>query len=416
MPAGGLLAGAMIGGPIVGGLVGNVMAQKDRAAQKKAMKEALNVLFQVGYPPDLSKEIIVQELQRQGVYTPQLEEDLSSTFKESEFSKLQEDPIYQQIQKEALGGIRARAKVGLSAEDRAALNQVRSEVQRDAEAKRQQVLQQLQAAGMGGSGAALIAQLGAGQEAANLASQQSDALMGQASSAKRQALEQLGRMSGEMQQSEFNRKAELARALDERERFLQENSIARQRSNVGALNQAQQINLAEQQRIHEANIAAQRAEKERQVAEQGRMWDRNLKLGTAKANVLTGQATQLGQQAQATAQGYANMGTGVATAAGGIGSAKPGSAFGNLFSSSPTQTATPVPISNQYSGVYTPGQYSGYAAEGGIVGDPNTAGGATIGSDNVNMNLREGEMVLNADQQAALFDFLKRIGNKFPKD
>lgn len=377
------LAAGMVAAPIVGGLVGNMMAQKDKAAQKKAMKAALAELEAVGMPPDLSKEIIVEELQRQGVYTPELEQEINVA--ESEYRQIKEDPELQKAQLKALSGLQDRAKVGLSAEDRASLNQVRQEVQRDAEAKRQQVLQQMQARGMGGSGAELIAQLQAGQAGAELASQQSDTLMAQAQQRALDALGRSGQMAGEMQQAQFGREAQIAQAIDERNRFMAENSIARQQRNVASLNQAQAANLAEQQRLHEANIAARRAEAERQSAEQGSQWDRKLGLAGAKSNVLTGQANTYGQQAQSTAQGYSQMGSGVGTGLGALGSAKSDTAFGKMF---------------------------GSAANGGIVGDEETTG-ATAGPDNVNMNLREGEMVLNGDQQAALFDFIKRIGDKY---
>lgn len=326
------LAAASVAAPIVGGLVGNLMSQKDKAAQKKAMKRAFAELEKVGYPPDLSKELMVKEFQRQGIYTPELEQDMSDSFEESEVGKIQEDPELREAQKQALTSMQQRAKVGLSAEDRAALNQVRSEVQRDAEAKRQQVLQQMQARGMGGSGAELMAQLQAGQSGAELASQQSDTLMAQAQQRALQALGQSGEMATQQRGQDFDIAQAKAQALDERNRFLQENSIARQRANVQSLNQAQQMNLAEQQRLHEANIERQRQEQLRQTQEQGSLYDRSLGYGQAKASALSGQAQQAGQQAQATAQGYTQMGAGLGSAAGAIGSANKDSTFGKMFS------------------------------------------------------------------------------------
>jgi hypothetical protein len=327
-----LIAGAMVAGPIVGGLVGNVMSQGDRSAQKKAMKQALAELESVGLPPDLSKEIIYQQFQQAGVLTPQLEEDLSDSFAESEVSKIQEDPELRKAQVEALTSMQRRAKVGLSAEDRAALNQVRTEVQRDAEAKRQQVLQQMQARGMGGSGAALVAQLQAGQDAQNLASQQSDTQMAQAQQRALQALGQSSGMASDIRGQDFGVSQAKASAIDERNRFLQQNSIARQQRNVGALNEAQFQNLREQQRIADANIQQSNQEKLRQVAEQGSLYDRTLGYKQAKAAALTGQAQYHGQQAANTAQSFGQMGAGVGTAAGAIGSADKDSALGSYFS------------------------------------------------------------------------------------
>lgn len=385
-----ILAGAAVAGPIIGGILGQQAAKGDKKAAQKAMKAALGELNNLGYPPDLSKEIIVQELQRQGVYTPQLEQDLSDQFAESEMAKIKPNEALSREQLSSIEGLKMLSKTGLGAEDRAAINEIRSRLRQDEKAKTAQLLQTLQSQGMGGSGAALMAQLGASQQAANLASQEADQTMAQASSARRQALLQLGQQSGEMQQQEFNRQSQIASAMDERNRFLQQNSIARQSANVNRLNEAQAADIAEKQRLHEQNILNKRSEQLRQADASNQYWQNKQNLAVAKANALTGQASNLQQQAANTASSYGQMGAGIGTAAGALGSAKSDSVFGKWM--------------------------SGSAEEGGIVGDPKTAGGATAGSDNVNMNLREGEMVLNAEQQGALFDFLKRIGNKFPKD
>lgn len=326
------LAAAAVAAPIVGGLVGNVMAQKDKAAQKKAMKQALAELESVGLPPDLSKEIIYQKFEQVGIMTPQLEEDLNDSIAESEQAKIKEDPELRKAQIQALSSMQNRAKVGLSAEDRAALNQVRNEVQRDAEAKRQQVLQQMQARGMGGSGASLVAQLQAGQDAQNLASQQSDTQMAQAQQRALQALGQSSDMASQMRGQDFDVNQAKAAAIDERNRFLAENSIARQQRNVSTLNQAQLANLQEQQRVADANAQLYNQEKQRQVQEQGSLYDRTLGYKQAKASALTGQAQYHGQQAANTAQSFGQMGAGVGSAAGAIGSADKGSAFGQMFS------------------------------------------------------------------------------------
>ena len=411
-----LMAGATIAAPIVGGLIGNVMGAGDRKAQKKAMKQALAELESVGLPPDLSKEIIFQQFQQVGILTPQLEDDLNSSIAESEVARIKEDPSLRKAQGEALAMMQQRAKVGLSAEDRAGLNQIRSEVQRDAEAKRQQVLQQMQARGMGGSGASLVAQLQAGQDAQNLASQQSDSVMAQAQQRALQALGQSADMASQVREQDFGVNQARSQALDERNRFLAENSIARQSRNVSTLNAAQLQNLEEQQRIADANIQQANAEKLRQVNEQGGLYDRTLGYKQAKANALTGQAGYYGQQAANTAASFGQMGAGIGSAAGAIGSAGKDSAFGKWLGSgasaapAPSAPAPSAPVPSNMN--YTSGKYSGYAANGGIVGDPETTG-ATAGPDDVNMNLREGEMVLNADQQKGLFEFINRIAKKY---
>jgi hypothetical protein len=305
-----------IAAPVVGGLVGNLMGAGDRNTQRRMMAAALNELNALGVPPDLSREILFKEFERAGIYTPQLEEDVKLA--ESEVGKIQEDPALKQQQVKALQQMQQRAQVGLSAEDRAALNQVRSQTQRDSEAKRQQILQQMQARGMGGSGAELMAQLQASQGASDQAAEGSDRLMAQAQQRAMEALRASGAMAGDIRQQDFGVEQTRASARDQLEQMKAQNSIARQRANVDRLNQGQMVNLQEQQRIQDANTQLSNAEKLRMRQAEGEFFDRKANLATTKANAMTGQAGFYGQQAQQTQNMMAGIGSGLGTAGGAI--------------------------------------------------------------------------------------------------
>lgn len=302
--------GEALGG-IVGGILGNNAAKMDRSNQKKMMKQMVEEYKKIGYPPDYAREIIMQELVRQGVYTPELEQDLSDSVAESAMGDIQEDPALREAQMGALSSMQKRGKVGLSAEDRAALNQVRSEVQRDSEAKRQQILQQMQARGMGGSGAELMAQLSSAQGAADQAAAGSDTLMAQAQQRAMEAIRQSAGMAGEVRGQDFGVASDKARAIDERNRFLAENTIARQQRNVQNLNQAQMANLQEQQRIADYNTQQKNAELLRQRDAEQRQYTDKLNY----ASGITGQQGKLanyyGDTANQKAQAQMNMAKGV---------------------------------------------------------------------------------------------------------
>ena len=312
------LAAAAVAGPVIGGIMGGMAASKDRKQQKKMMKAALAELERLGLPPDLSGPLLLKEFQSSGIYTPEMEEDLNSEVQESVVAQIKEDPGLREAQMQALGSLQQRAKVGLSAEDRAALNQVRSETQRDSEAKRQQIMQTMQSRGQGGGGADLMAQLQSAQGAADQAAAGSDTLMAQAQSRALDALGQSGRMAGDVRAQDFGVEETKARALDERNRFLADNSIARQRQNVGARNEAQKLNLAEQQQIANANTQLANAEQLRQRTEQGAFFDRKATLAGQKASARLGQAAHYGQQADRTAQQYAGVGSAIGTGIGGF--------------------------------------------------------------------------------------------------
>jgi hypothetical protein len=323
--------GEALGG-IVGGVLGNNAAKMDRRHQKDMMKSMVEEYNKLGYPPDYSKALVLQELQRQGVYTPEMEQDLNDSIAESAMGQLTEDPNLLDAQKSALASLQNRAKVGLSAEDRAALNQVRSEVQRDSEAKRQQILQQMQSQGMGGSGASLMAQLQSAQGASDQASAASDSLMSQAQQRALQALSESGAMASGMRNQDFSVNSAKASALDERNRFLAENSINRQQRNVGSMNQAQRLNLDEQQRIADANAQMQNAEKQRQATAQQQTYQDKLKFVAGKTGQQQSLADFYGNTANAKAQAQVNMGKGI----GGLGdSAAKAYATGGLSEAMP---------------------------------------------------------------------------------
>jgi len=299
-------AAAGAGAAVVGGVVGNIMASGDRAEQRKRMKMALNELKKVGLPPDLSAPLILKELQRQGMYTPEIERDLNDTF--AEVKLISEDETLKDAQRQALTMMQNRGQVGLSSEDRAALYQVRNQLERDSQAKSQQIMQQFMARGQGGGGAELQSLLQSGQSNAEQASQASMSLMGQAQQRALEAVRQSSDIASGMRSQDYNVNSANTAQQNERNRFLAENSITRQRANVGTLNQAQQLNLAEQQRISDYNKQLANTEQARQRNEKGSFWDRNLNYGSAMANAQLGQASQFGQQASNTANMWSNIG------------------------------------------------------------------------------------------------------------
>ena len=195
MPAGGgmkagtmALIGAAASAPVIGGLFGSSSAKKAAAARAQAAAQALAELNKLGLPPDLSKEIIYRQFESQGELTPELEQEIELAA--SQTAQIKEDPSLRANQMEALNMLSQASRGGLRAEDRAAYNELRSKVQRDSEAKRQQILQQMAARGQAGSGAELMAQLQSAQAAADESSAGADRLAAEASQRALQALAQ----------------------------------------------------------------------------------------------------------------------------------------------------------------------------------------------------------------------------------
>jgi hypothetical protein len=328
MPAGGMVT-ATVGAAVIGGIMGNISASSSRKQAAAASRAALAELNKIGMPPDLSKEIIMKQFESQGILTPDLEQEIN--LQASEVSQIKEDPSLRGAQMEALNTLGQVSRGGLQAGDRQAYNELRASTQRDAEAKRQQILQQMQMQGQGGSGASLIAQLQSGQAAEDTASMQGDRLAAQASQNALAALSQRSNLASGMRTQDMSAAEMRARAIDDRNRFLAENSVSRQRANVGALNEAQQANLANSQRLSEMNTSQANTEAQRQQQAKRDYFQDQLGLASAKASALNNQASQY----QAAGQQKADMWSGLGSAVG-----QGFSAYGSANAKTPTKTTT----------------------------------------------------------------------------
>lgn len=298
-----------VAAPVVGGLVGGIMGNKSRNQQMAMMQQAYQQLAQLGLPPDLSKEVILQQFQQQGILTPQLEQDIHLSA--SQVGAMKESPETRQAQMEALQGLQQASRTGLTAADRAAFNELRAGIARDTEAKRQQILQGMQARGQGGGGAELIAQLQGSQAAEDQAASQSDRLAAQAALSRLNALNQYGQAAGNVRSQDYQAMLAKAQAEDQRNQFLFQNSASLQQRNIAALNAAQQANLANKQRLSEMNTQTANQELLRQNQAKRDYWQDQLGLAQAKAAALTGQSQAYGQQAQQKEQMFSGLGNAI---------------------------------------------------------------------------------------------------------
>ena len=300
---------AIAAAPAIGGVVGNLLGKSDRKRAQQMIAEAYAELASVGLPPDLSKEIIYEQFQSAGILTPELEQDLGEVH--SQLAGYKEKESNLQAQQEALNALKQRSQQGLSMEDRMALGEVRGQAQRDAEAKRQQILQNMAARGQGGSGAELAAQLQASQAAADTQSRENLNIAAQAQKAALDALANRGQLAGQIRGQDLDVARSTLGAADTLAQFNMQNSLGRQQRNVGNLNQAQVSNLANKQQIMSANTQLANQEKLRQMEEKGRLYDRTLDYKTALANAKLGQAANYQQKAAGTASMFSGIGSGI---------------------------------------------------------------------------------------------------------
>lgn len=306
--------------PIIGGIAslgsgiaGSLSSASARDDARSMAQQALKQILDSGVPPDESLPIVFQQFQQAGMLTPELEDAILQTH--TAMTGVQTDPQLRTAQLNALQMIGDRSRLGFGPEERAAFNKVQQEVGRNAEAKRQQIIQNMQARGMGGSGTELAAALSASQAQDELASEQGDRLAASAAQNALQAMSQYGQLGGQIRQQDFGEQSDRARAQDEMNRFNVVSQQGVQQRNVASQNAAQASNIGRQQATADRNVGLSNQELYRQSqARQQNYYDRLAK-AQAAANALNQQGSNLNQQAQQTAQNWTNIGSGVAGAA-----------------------------------------------------------------------------------------------------
>jgi hypothetical protein len=257
------------------------------------MKENIKRLEALGIPSIEAQQIALQNPELVGMLEA---EQLGPSAMEG----VSTDPRLKQAQMGALEQMSGLAETGLGAEDRAAMNQLRRSVGGEAQAQSAAALQNAAASGTLNSGNALMAQLMAGQNAANRGAEGADRLAAQASAARREALGMKANMATQMGQQDFSQKSSVANARDAISQF---NTQNRQNTNQFNLQNRQAL---ENQRAANANT---------QETHNKGLIQQNFQNEFQKASGVTGANTQLAgnlqQQGQAKAQGAADMNKGL---------------------------------------------------------------------------------------------------------
>lgn len=303
------------GAGLAGGIVGNIASSDERRNARDRMSEAMGEIMSVGLPPDLSARLILEKYKQAGTLTPQMEAEITQAA--TELNKIQEvNPEAKQAQMNALQLLGKSAKAGLTPEDRLAYNKLRAETQRDAEAKRQQIMQQFQARGQGGSGNELIAQLQGGQSAADRMSMAGDEISAQAAANRMSAISALGSLGQNIRAQDYGIASDKASAQDVINAANTQMAASRQMRNIGSQNQAQQFNLEGAQDISNKNVSMENEETRRQNEAKRQFWMDKMDRARARSQALSGAAQMAQQEGARQAQMWQSIGSGVGSGVG----------------------------------------------------------------------------------------------------
>jgi hypothetical protein len=334
------LAAASIAAPIIGGLFGAHEGNREREAAERARQEALAMYAGIDIPSIEDQKLALEQYFNAGLYNPNMESVIG--LGPSAFEGIALDPSLRQKQMQALEMMNEVALNGVTPADRAIQELVRRSAAAEAEAKNQQILQNMQARGMGGSGNELIARLQSSQAGADRMAQQGLEQQARSQQARMQAMEQYGNMAGQVRGQDYGEQAQLANARDAIARMNQANAQSVQQRNVANQNQAGQFNLNNQQRLADQNVAMRNQQQQYNKALQQQYFNNQMNMAGAKSNIYLNQAQNHQAQAGQTAGMWAGIGQGIGTMAGN---------FANKSAGTPMyDTATGQPLYDPYTG------------------------------------------------------------------
>lgn len=305
MPIPVAIAAAAAAAPIIAGAIGAAQASKDLKEQRKLLQQAADEIKKIMPPDPESQKLVYEELAYQGIITPQLEQSFPELT--SAVSSISADPMLRQQQGEALASLQRQSTEGLTMADRAALTDMQNQVAAQEKGQRMAVLQNMARRGISGSGMELAATLENQQRAADRAAQQTSDLAAADQQRRWQALQAAGDMASRLENQRFNQDLQRASAQDAIQQFNRANSIGMQQRNLDRSNTAQATNLSARQ----ADVQGrnQMNARNRDLYQTG--FENQLRQASAMGSALAGQAASAGQNADRTANRWAQGGTAV---------------------------------------------------------------------------------------------------------
>lgn len=197
-------------------------------------------------------QVELEQLVQQGVITP--EQAQAALVNRSAMSDVQTDPALKQAQLDALASLQDIGQGGMTAMDRASLNEMQNQEAARSRGAREAILQNAQARGAGGSGMEILAQLQNSQDSATRANQSGLDIAGMSQQRALEALQAAGTSAGNIRGQDFNEAAQKAQAQDAISKFNAQNQQQVNMANTTANNSAQAMNLANKQSVADQNV------------------------------------------------------------------------------------------------------------------------------------------------------------------
>jgi hypothetical protein len=304
----------MIAAPVIGGLMGNDRANGAQNAANNARMQALAQYAGISIPELQDQMVNYEKYQSQGQLNPALEQVISQ--QNSGLQDVQVDPRLKASQMSALESIAGMASGNPQAGDLAGFELARRNVAGENQAKQNQILQDMQQRGQGGSGAELLAKLKGNQsssdELAKMQLQQAQTMQ----QAKMQAIQEQANLASGIRTQDYGQAADAARAQDAINQYNAQNSQSVNRQNVGAQNSAQQFNLTNAQQLANNNVNVGNAQQDKNKGLIQQKFNNQLNLAAGKSGQYAANAAAEDKNATNQASMWSTVGQGVATGLG----------------------------------------------------------------------------------------------------
>jgi flavin-binding protein dodecin len=306
---------------LIGSIIGSGQQSSDDAEAAALQAQALQNLQNLNVPTVQSEQLALENEQSAGQLNP--EDEGAVQLQGNSYDNISSNPQLVAAQMQALQSLQQQGNSGLTASDKANLQQIVNQQEQTANSQNQGTLQQFAQRGQGGSGANLAAELANNQNAANNANNQSLQIAGQAQQNALQATAQAGSLGTNIENQQYSQAANKAQAQNAINQFNAQNSQNVQNTNTQAKNQAQVYNLNNAQNISNTNTGtANQQQQYNSNLQQQNFEDQVQKAGgiASESNSLAGTNMQTGaNQNQNTNAIFGQVGDIAGQAGGGVG-------------------------------------------------------------------------------------------------
>lgn len=304
------LAAAAVAAPIIGGAIGNAQSSGDRADARRQQELALQELMRLNSPEISSMELNLDQYGSAG--------DLNATLAglaqqgNTGMSGIQTDPRLQQAQMDVLNRLQSiNESGGMDDIMKAQMFDSRNNAAAEAASQNAAIREEMARRGQSGGGLEMLNRQMANDSALNRMAATDMQSNAQAQQRALDALMAQGNMAGNMDQAQYSRQADAAKAQDLINQFNTSNRNQNNQFNAGVQNQSNQFNLTNRQNLINANTDLKN--KQQQYNKELIQQDFNNKKDIAglKSGAYNQGAKNAQDRANQTAQMWAGIGSGI---------------------------------------------------------------------------------------------------------